>query len=86
MALCTFKLLAVGDAVEQDRALPIWGATVPTILRRRPTRLVCLGWLARRAAQATGRPLPRIQPLSPDAWPDWPLPAGMLDPCPEAIA
>ncbi len=86
MALCTFKLLTVGDAVEQDRALPIWGATVPTILRRRPTRLVCLGWLARRAAQVTGRPLPRIQPLSPDAWPDWPLPAAMLDPCPEAVA
>jgi hypothetical protein len=86
LALCTFKLLAVGDAVEQDLALPIWGATVPTILRRRPTRLVCLGWLACRAAQATGRPVPRIQPLSPDAWPDWPPPAAMLDPSPEAVA
>ncbi len=67
MALCTFKLLAVGDAIEQDLALPIWGATLPTLLRRRSTRLVCLGWLATLAAQAAGRPLPRLTALSPDA-------------------
>jgi hypothetical protein len=86
MALCTFKLLAIGDAVEQDATLPLWGTAVPTILRHRVTRLVCLGWLARRAAQVTGRPLPRLQPLSPDVWPDWPLPAAMRNPRPEAVA
>ena len=78
MALCTFKLLTLGDALEQDATLPIWGATVPTLLRRRVTRLVRLGWLALRAAQATGRPLPRLTPLSPDPWPDRPLPAALL--------
>jgi hypothetical protein len=78
IAVCTFKLLAVGDALEQDASRPIWGAAVPRLLRRRSTRLVLLGYLALRAAQATGRPLPRSTSLSPDAWPDRPLPAPML--------
>jgi hypothetical protein len=78
IALCTFKLLAVGDAIEQDAALPIWGAAIPTLLRRRTTRLVVLGYLALHAAQATGRPLPRTTSLSADPWPDRPLPAPML--------
>ena len=78
IALCTFKLLAVGDALEQDASLPIWGTTIPTLLRRRTTRLIVLGYLALRAAQATGRPLPRITALSPDSWPDRPLPAPLL--------
>jgi hypothetical protein len=86
MARCTFTLLAVGDAVEQDLARPIGGATVPTILRRRATRLIGLGWLAHRAAQASGPPVPRLQPLSPDTWPDWPLPAALLDPSAERVA
>jgi hypothetical protein len=85
MALCTCKLRAVGDAVAQDLARPLWGAALPTSPCR-PTRLVCLGWLARRAAQATGRPVPRRQPLSPDTWPDWPLPAAMLDPSAACVA
>ena len=76
MALCTFKFLAIGDATEQDDCLPVWGATLPTI-RRRPIRLVRLGWLTGIAAQASHRPLPPITPLSPDTWPDWPLPAAM---------
>jgi Transposase DDE domain len=75
MALCTFKLLTIGAALEQDTSLPIWGTTVPTTLRRRATRLVRLGWLALRAAQATRRPLPHLSALSPDPWPDRPLPA-----------
>jgi hypothetical protein len=77
MALCTFKLLSVGDAIEQDGSLPIWGSVHPVLPRRRTTRLVRLGWLALRAAQATGRPLPRLTPLSPDVWPDRPLPASL---------
>jgi hypothetical protein len=75
MALCTFKLLTIGSALEQDTSLPIWGTTVPTPLRRRATRLVRLGWLALRAAQATRRPLPHLSALAPDPWPDRPLPA-----------
>ena len=77
MALCTFKLLAVGDAIEQDASLPIWGSSTPTLLRHRATRLVRLGWLALRAAHVTARPLPRITSLSPDSWPDRPLPASL---------
>jgi hypothetical protein len=77
MALCTFKLLAVGDAIEQDASLPLWGATPPSCHQPRTTRLVRLGWLALRAAHVTGRPLPRITALSPDSWPDRPLPASL---------
>ena len=58
MALCTFKLLALGDALEQDASLPLWGATTLTGPHRRTTRLVRLGWLALRAAQATSHSLP----------------------------
>ena len=75
MALCTFKLLSLGDALEQDATLSVWGTVVPTECRRRAIRLVRLGWLALSAAQVTGRPLPRLTPLSPDVWPDRPLPA-----------
>jgi len=75
MALCTCKLLALGDALEQDAGLPLWGAAGPPPPRRRATRLVRLGWLALRAAQAARRPLPHFGPLSPDPWPDRPLPA-----------
>jgi hypothetical protein len=77
MALCTFKLLALGDALEQDASLPIWGASTPTLRQRRATRLIRLGWLALRAARLTGRPLPCITALSPDPWPDRPLPAAL---------
>jgi len=86
IAVCTFKLLAIGDAIEQDAALPIWGTTIPAILRRRATRLVCLGYLALRAAQATGRPMPRITSLSPDSWPDRPLPASLRHSTTKAVA
>jgi hypothetical protein len=78
MALCTFKLLSLGDALEQDASLPVWGPLAPTTAQRRIIRLVRLGWLALCAAQVTGRPLPRLTPLSPDTWLDWPLPASML--------
>jgi hypothetical protein len=78
MALCTFKLLASGDAIEQDAALPLWGTVVPTLVRRRAIRLVRLGWLALRAAQVTGHSLPCRTALSPDPWPDRPLPAALL--------
>jgi DDE family transposase len=86
MAVCTFKLLAVGAALEQDGALPLWGAVVPTLRRRRPARLVRLGWLALRAAQATGHALPRLAPLPPDAWPDRPPPASVLYSSTKAVA
>jgi hypothetical protein len=78
MALCTFKLLAIGDATEQDTTLSLWGTLSPTMGRRRVLRLARLGWLALHAAQATAQPLPRIHFLSPDPWPDRPLPASML--------
>jgi DDE family transposase len=86
MALCTFKLLAIGAALEQDVSLPIWGATVPTTIHRRATRLVRLGWLALRAAQATRRPLPHLIALSPDPWPDRPLPATLRHSSTMAVA
>jgi hypothetical protein len=86
MALCTFKLLSLGDAVERDAALPRWGTATGTRPRGRATRLVRLGWLALLAAQATARPLPRITPLSPDAWPDWPPPAARHHPSTKAVA
>lgn len=76
MAVCTFKFLALGDATEQDASLPVWGAATPTV-HRRPIRLVRLGWLTGLAAQATSGPRPRLTSLSPDDWPDWPLPAAM---------
>jgi Transposase DDE domain len=85
MALCTFKFLSVGDATEQDDRLPVWGAAIPTI-RRRPLRLVRLGWLTGLAAQSLGQPVPRITPLSADTWPDWPLPAAMQQPSIRAVA
>jgi hypothetical protein len=86
MAVCTFKLLALGDAIEQDVSLPLWGATTPTLQRRRATRLVRLGWLALRAAQAAHRPLPHRTALSPDPWPDHPLPAAPIHPTTKALA
>jgi Transposase DDE domain len=86
MALCTFKLLAIGDATEQDSASPLWGTSIPGIERRRVLRLVRLGYLASRAAYASDRTLPRLSALSPDAWPDWPLPPCMLDPGLEDVA
>jgi len=86
MALCTFKFLAVGDAIEQDAVLPIWGASIPGLQCRRLLRLVRLGYLAQRAARASGRAQHRIPILSPDAWPDWPLPPCMLNPDIEAVA
>ena len=85
MALCTFKLLSLGDALEQDAALPLWGAATPSS-RRRATRLVRLGWLALLAAQAADRPRPRIAPLSADPWPDRPLPAPSRHPSTKAVA
>ena len=86
MALCTFQLLALGDAVEQDRSLPVWCATAPALPRRRATRLVRLGWLALRAAQATASALPHRLALSPDPWPDLPLPASLTHPTTRAVA
>ena len=86
MAVCTFKLLCVGDALEQDTSLPIWGATTPARPQPRAIRLVRLGYLAHRAAQATGRSLPRSTSLSPDSWPDWPLPPSMLHSSTQAVA
>jgi hypothetical protein len=85
LALCTFKFLAIGDATEQAGCLPLWGAATPTI-RRRPIRLVRLGWLTGIAAQVTSQPLPSITPLSPDTWPDWPLPAAMQHSSTPAVA
>jgi hypothetical protein len=78
MALCTCKLLSLGAALEQDASVPVWGTLAPTGCRRRTLRLVRLGWRACCAAQATGRPLPRLRPLSPAAWPDRPPPAALL--------
>lgn len=86
MALCTFKLLSLGDALEQETALPLWGTTTPARPQPRAIRLVRLGYLAHRAAQATGRPLPRLTPLSPDVWPDWPPPPSMLHSSTKAVA
>ena len=85
MALCTFKLLALGDAIEQDASLPLWGTTTLTS-QRRTTRLVRLGWLALRAAQAAHHPLPHRIALSPDPWPDRPLPTALLHPTTKAVA
>jgi hypothetical protein len=85
MALCTFKFLALGDALEQAAELPLWGTATPTS-RRRVTRLVRLGWLTLLAAQVTGRSLPRLTPLSADPWPDWPLPAPFPHPSTKAVA
>lgn len=86
MALCTFKLLALGDAVEQDTSLPLWGATTLLVPRRRTTRLVRLGWLALRAAHATQQLLPHRRFLSPDPWPDQPPPASLHHPTTTAVA
>jgi hypothetical protein len=86
MALCTFKRLAVGDALEQDAALPLWGTATPTLRGRRATRPVRLGWLAPLAARAAGQPRPRRTSLSPDAWPDWPLPASLHHSSTTAVA
>lgn len=86
MALCTFKLLALGDAVEQDHSLPLWGATTLTGPRRRTTRLVRLGWLALRAAHTTATALPHRLCLSPDPWPDQPPSASPHHPTIKAVA
>jgi hypothetical protein len=86
LALCTFKLLAVGDAVEQDTSLPLWGQTTLTVSPRRTTRLVRLGWLAIRAAQALQRLLPHRLALSPDPWPDQLPPASLPHPTTTAVA
>jgi hypothetical protein len=86
MALCTFTLLALGDALEQDASLPVWGATAPARPRRRATRLVRLGWLALRAAHAADSSLPHRLALSSDPWPDLPLPATRSHPTTSAVA
>ena len=86
IALCTFTFLSIGDATEQNDALPIWGTSIPALARRRALRLVRLGYLALRAAQATDRPLPRTALLSPDPWLDWPLPVSMHHPTTKAAA
>ncbi len=86
MALGTFKLLALGDAVEQDTNLPLWGQTTLTLPRRRTTRLVRLGWLALRAAPATATTLPHCRCLSPDPWPDQPPPASLHHPTTKTAA
>ena len=86
MALCTFTLLAIGDALEQDTSLPVWGQTVPAPPRRRTIRLVRLAWLALHAAQAARRSPPHRIALSPDPWPDLPLPAAMHHSTPKAAA
>jgi len=86
IALCTFTFLSIGDAVEQDDALPIWGTSIPALARPRALRLVRLGYLALRAAQAADRPLPRTALLSPDPWLDWPLPVSMHHPTTKAAA
>jgi hypothetical protein len=86
MALCTFKLLALGDAIEQDHSLPLWGATTPTGPRRRTTRLVRLGWLALRAVHATATAMPHRLCLSPDPWPDHPPSASLHHPTTKAVA
>jgi hypothetical protein len=86
MALCTFKLLALGDAVEQDTSLPLWGATTLTVPHRRTIRLVRLGWIAQRAAHATHQVLPHRLVLSPDPWPDQLPPASLHHPTTKAVA
>jgi hypothetical protein len=86
MAVCTFTLLARGDAIEQDATLPVWGATTLTAPRRRTTRLVRLGWLALRAAHATAHSLPQHLALSPDPWPETPPPASLHHPTTKAVA
>jgi len=86
MALCTFKFLALGDAVEQDSTLPLWGEATLTGPRRRTTRLLRLGWLALRAAYSSAHALPLRLVLSPDPWPDQPLPASLHHPTTKAVA
>jgi hypothetical protein len=86
IALCTFTLLAAGDAVEQDTCMPLWGTTTLTVPRGRTTRLVRLGWLALRAAHATAQHLPHRRVLSPDPWPDQPPPAALHHPTTKAVA
>jgi hypothetical protein len=86
MAVCTFKLLALGDAIEQDASLPVWGQTTLALPHRRTTRLVRLGWLALQAAQAAQRPLLQRIALSPDPWPDRPLPATRIHRTTRAVA
>jgi len=86
MALCSFKLLALGDALEQDTSQPLWGSTVPAPPRRRTIRLVRLAWLAIHAAQAARRSPPHRIAISPDPWPDLPLPAAMHHSTPKAAA
>jgi len=86
LALCTFRLLALGDAVEQDSSLPLWGDTTLTVSSCRTIRLVRLGWLALLAAQLTDRVLPHRLCLSPDPWPDQPPPASLHHPTTTAVA